>query len=95
MGKFSLGVCTVIQDPVRRQSLHPYFRDHPAASGYIDPTCKMEQKAMLTVLTCISKSLMEPIIFSRPEMLSKTFPYTSPGKNGQRWETGRKSDTGM
>ena len=23
-------------------------------------------------------------------MLSKTFPYTSPGKNGQRWDNGGK-----
>jgi hypothetical protein len=26
----------------------------------------------------------------RSKMNSKTFPYTSPKKNGQRWESGRK-----
>ena len=33
---------------------------------------------------------MKSIVFLRPKMLSKTSPYTSPRKNGKRWENGKK-----
>lgn len=32
----------------------------------------------------------ESVIVSRPEPLSETFPSTSPGKSGHRWETGER-----
>lgn len=63
--------------------------------GLSAPCTQVEKKAQLEVLTCVRKLLVDSIIFSRPKMLSKAFPYTSPRKNGQRWETGRKFVIGM
>ena len=46
-------------------------------------------------LTYISKSLMNSIIFLRPKMLSKTFPYIFQGRMGRDGIIGGKFDIGM